>query len=44
MITLPVGFNVTGLVNEFFAIGAALAGLASLVAVGFLVLRIIKKA
>lgn len=44
MITLPAGFNYTLLVNELFSIGAQFAPVVFLVAVGFLVLKILKRA
>lgn len=43
IMSLPVGFDTVGLVNEFFAIGAVIMPLAFLVSAGFLLMRVLKK-
>lgn len=42
MITLPTGFDTAGLVGEFFSIALQIVPLMVVVAVGFLVIKILK--
>jgi len=43
MIQLPAGFNAANLFTEFFELAAPFAGIAMLIACGFLIANILKK-
>lgn len=43
IMSLPVGFDTAGFVNEFFAIAAVIMPLAVLVSSGFLLMRVLRK-
>lgn len=43
MITVPSGFDYALLINDLYAVGAEFAPVVFLVAVGFLVLKILKR-
>ena len=43
IIQLPDGFNAANLFSEFFELAAPFAGLATLVALGFLIVRMLRR-